>query len=85
MSQAPQIDENNNNTMPGSSEATTANGTHSPNGNGKQRERQDPLVKVQPPRREDLQPSYAQVIKPDTEDASQNGWYGNMVRGACRY
>lgn len=39
----------------------------------------DPLVKVQPPRREDLQPSYAQVIKPDTEDASQHGWYGSMI------
>ena len=39
----------------------------------------DPLVKVQPPRREDLQPSYAQVIKPDTEDASQHGWYGGMI------
>ncbi|EME81113.1 uncharacterized protein MYCFIDRAFT_49236 [Pseudocercospora fijiensis CIRAD86] len=45
----------------------------------------DPLVKVQPPRREDLQPSYAQVIKPDTEDASQHGWYGSMVNalGSC--
>jgi len=39
----------------------------------------DPLVKVQPPRREDLQPSYAQIIKPDTEDESQHGWYGAMV------
>ncbi|KAH0337351.1 stomatin family protein-like protein, partial [Aureobasidium melanogenum] len=39
----------------------------------------DPLVKVQPPRREDLQPSYASVIKPDTEDASQHGWYGGMI------
>lgn len=37
---------------------------------------EDPLVKVQPPRREDLQPSYAQVIKADTEDESQHGWYG---------
>ncbi|KAF2147491.1 uncharacterized protein K452DRAFT_217402 [Aplosporella prunicola CBS 121167] len=37
------------------------------------------VVKVQPPRREDLQPSYAQVIKPDTEDASQHTWYGSMV------
>jgi len=45
----------------------------------------DPLIKVQPPRREDLQPSYAQVIKPDTEDASQHGWYGAMVNslGSC--
>jgi len=37
-----------------------------------------PLVHVQPPRREDLQPSYASVIKPDTEDASQHGWYGEL-------
>lgn len=40
-----------------------------------------PLVKVEPPRREDLQPSYAQVIKADTEDASQHGWYGSMING----
>ncbi|EON65426.1 hypothetical protein W97_04664 [Coniosporium apollinis CBS 100218] len=39
----------------------------------------DPLVKVQPPRREDLQPSYAQVIKPDTEDENTHGWYGSMI------
>jgi hypothetical protein len=38
-----------------------------------------PLIKVQPPRREDLQPSYAQVIKPDDADADTNGWYGSMV------
>jgi len=45
----------------------------------------EPIVKVQPPRREDLQPSYAQVIKPDTEDLSQHGWYGNMINtlGSC--
>ena len=45
----------------------------------------EPIVKVQPPRREDLQPSYAQVIKPDTEDAAQHGWYGNMINtlGSC--
>lgn len=39
----------------------------------------DSLVKVEPPRREDLQPSYAQVIKPDTQDEATHGWYGNMV------
>ncbi|KAF1816303.1 hypothetical protein P152DRAFT_409085 [Eremomyces bilateralis CBS 781.70] len=39
----------------------------------------EPLIKVQPPRREDLQPSYAQDIHPDTEDASAHGWYGGMV------
>lgn len=49
-------------------------GTHTPNGRTNGAEQ--PLVKVQPPRREDLQPSYAQVIKPDTEDESQHGWYG---------
>lgn len=38
-----------------------------------------PLISVQPPRREDLQPSYASVLKPDTEDASQHGWYGGTI------
>jgi len=40
----------------------------------------EPLVKVQPPRREDLQPSYARIIKPDTEDDNQHGWYGKMIQ-----
>lgn len=51
---------------------TQPNGSHSPRSG-------EPLIKVQPPRREDLQPSYAQVIKPDTEDAAQHGWYGGMI------
>lgn len=38
-----------------------------------------PVVAVQPPRREDLQPSYAKVLRPDTEDESAHGWYGNMI------
>jgi hypothetical protein len=38
-------------------------------------------VKVQPPRREDLQPSYAREIKPDTEDETAHGWYGGMISG----
>lgn len=37
------------------------------------------VIKVQPPRREDLQPSYARVIQPDDADADTNGWYGGMV------
>ena len=43
------------------------------------------LAKVQPPRREDLQPSYAQVLKPDTEDDSAHSWYGSMINtlGSC--
>lgn len=49
-------------------------GAHSP-----QRAVDEPVIKVQPPRREDLQPSYARVIKPDDADADTNGWYGSMV------
>lgn len=51
--------------MPGAS-----NGTSSVN---------EPIIKVQPPRREDLQPSYARVIQPDDADADTNGWYGGMI------
>ena len=36
------------------------------------------LIKVQPPRREDLQPSYAQMLPAATEDAGMHGWYGTM-------
>jgi erythrocyte band 7 integral membrane protein len=51
------------------------------NGGSSHRSRDDvgPIIKVQPPRREDLQPSYAQAIQPDTEDESTHGWYGGMV------
>lgn len=34
------------------------------------------IVKVQPPRREDLQPSYAQTLVFETE--AVHGWYGAM-------
>ncbi|EOA84803.1 uncharacterized protein SETTUDRAFT_163633 [Exserohilum turcica Et28A] len=46
---------------------------------------QEPIIKVQPPRREDLQPSYARVIQPDDADADTNGWYGGMINtlGSC--
>jgi len=45
----------------------------------------DPILNVQPPRREDLQPSYAQVIKADDQDATATGWYGGMIDtlGSC--
>lgn len=36
-------------------------------------------IKVQPPRREDLQPSYAQMLQGETE-AETHGWYGAMSR-----
>lgn len=35
-----------------------------------------PLINVQPPRREDLQPKYAQILTDD--DAGDHGWYGGM-------
>ena len=44
----------------------------------------EPIIKVQPPRREDLQPSYARVIQADDADADTNGWYGAMVCGTIR-
>lgn len=34
------------------------------------------LIKVEPPRREDLQPAYAQKLQGDEEEA--HGWYGAM-------
>lgn len=44
-------------------------------------------IKVEPPRREDLQPSYAQKLQGDEEEA--HGWYGSMSESrhaqcACR-
>ncbi|KAG8623264.1 hypothetical protein KVT40_008240 [Elsinoe batatas] len=37
------------------------------------------MIKVQPPKRNDLQPSYAQVITPSSQDAASDGWYGGMI------
>ena len=36
------------------------------------------IIKVQPPRREDLQPAYAQTLQGESEDAGTHGWYGSM-------
>lgn len=36
------------------------------------------LISVQPPRREDLQPSYAKTLQGESEDAGTHGWYGMM-------
>jgi hypothetical protein len=38
----------------------------------------NPLIAVEPPRREDLQPSYAQVLAGD--DGAAHSWYGSMSR-----
>ena len=37
------------------------------------------LIKVEPPRREDLQPAYAQTLQGDTDEAA-HGWYGSMSK-----
>jgi hypothetical protein len=57
------------------------------NGNGKDsaspvrgfqpRHGENGVIKVQPPRREDLQPSYAQMLQGETEPDA-HGWYGSM-------
>ncbi|KAI9672913.1 MAG: hypothetical protein M1829_004463 [Trizodia sp. TS-e1964] len=44
----------------------------------------NPLVRVEQPRREDLQPSYAKVLGAEGDDSS-HGWYGPMINalGSC--
>jgi erythrocyte band 7 integral membrane protein len=60
---------------------STVNGgfrpTHTPGRND------NPMVNVEPPRREDLQPSYAQTLAGESEGA--HGWYGSMINtlGSC--
>lgn len=43
------------------------------------------LVTVQPPRREDLQPSYASTMAAYPDDNAVHGWYESMVNtfGGC--
>jgi len=41
-----------------------------------------PLINVQPPRREDLQPSYAQTLVGES-DQGNHGWYGSMSMYLC--
>ncbi|KAH8727972.1 hypothetical protein GQ44DRAFT_81756 [Phaeosphaeriaceae sp. PMI808] len=67
-----------------SSNMDDINGKAATNGTGSSQVA-EPIIKVQPPRREDLQPSYARVIKPDDADADTNGWYGSMINtlGSC--
>jgi erythrocyte band 7 integral membrane protein len=37
----------------------------------------NPIMNVEPPRREDLQPSYAQTLTGES-DQGNHGWYGSM-------
>ena len=39
----------------------------------------NPIMNVEPPRREDLQPSYAQTLQGES-DQGNNGWYGSMSK-----
>ncbi|KAF3918718.1 Stomatin-2 [Arthrobotrys entomopaga] len=39
-----------------------------------------PLVDVQPPRAEDLQPTYAKIVSA-SDDKRENNWYGAMING----
>jgi erythrocyte band 7 integral membrane protein len=39
----------------------------------------EPIIHIQAPRLEDLQPSYAKVLHPDQLDPNVPSWYGNMI------
>jgi erythrocyte band 7 integral membrane protein len=65
--------------QPTTATMSDVNGKAPVNGGSSTPRNDEPIIKVQPPRREDLQPSYARVIKPDDADADTNGWYGSMV------
>jgi len=41
----------------------------------------DDLVKVQPARLEDFQPSYARHVEPDLENPAIHGWYASFIHG----
>jgi hypothetical protein len=51
--------------------------SESPNRGFQPKHGQNGVIKVQPPRREDLQPSYAQMLQGETEPDA-HGWYGSM-------
>jgi erythrocyte band 7 integral membrane protein len=53
-------------------EHSSASTSHRPNND---------IVKVEPPRLEDLQPSYAKIIQPDSDQGVVHGWYGGMISG----
>lgn len=56
---------------------------HKSNGAGGPGAAGNNLLNVQPPRREDLQPAYAQTLQGESEDAVTHGWYGSMSE--CLY
>lgn len=64
----------------GKAPAPQAAGFKSSNGAGGPGAANNNLLKVQPPRREDLQPAYAQTLQGESEDAATHGWYGSMSK-----
>lgn len=52
--------------------------------NGGPRDASGAVISVQPPRREDLQPAYAQILQGESEDAGSHGWYGSMSMSLSR-
>ncbi|KAI9846659.1 MAG: hypothetical protein M1837_003714 [Sclerophora amabilis] len=63
---------------------TPSNGPSQISGGYRRAQPSTAIAHVEPPRREDLQPSYASVMG-DSEDAGSHGWYGSMINslGAC--
>jgi len=49
-----------------------------PSGGARSTNTESPLITVQPAKRSDLQPSYAQILEEDPNDVSTTGWYGSM-------
>jgi len=43
----------------------------------------NPIMNVEPPRREDLQPSYAQTLVGES-DQGNHGWYGSMSKSSLQ-
>lgn len=79
----------NNTTSSAAPLAPPSTTTKPSNGAGYQRPpgigtRDAPLINVEPPRREDLQPSYAQNLVGESEQGT-HGWYGSMINtlGNC--
>lgn len=84
----PTMSDNTNSSAAPLAAPSTSDTTKPQNGSGYQRNpnigRDAPLINVEPPRREDLQPSYAQNLVGESEQGT-HGWYGSMINtlGNC--
>lgn len=75
------MDSTRQHNMHDSDDQVKTNGGTSPNNGVGFRPQNGGVIKVQPPRREDLQPSYAQTLQGDEE--ATHGWYGGMSKSCC--